>query len=390
MSKQILEGVKVLDLSAVVAGPMSAAFLSDFGADVIKVEPPKGDGMRKNGSIYNRVINRNKRCITLDFHMESAQKQFYRLVEWADVVITNFRPQAVKRFKIDYEDLLPYNPNIIYLHFTAYGRTGPYASKPGFARVVEAYTGLPYITGWPDRPPSMSGSWIADGIGGIYCAFMVAMALLHRERTGEGQMIDLGLYEPLFKILDNMPPDYSLTGKIPVRQGNMHQTMVPNNVYETKDGHFMAMPVNFNMFERLCNAMGRPELMEDERCATVKGRRANREYVDGLVADWVASKTRAEVMELSEKFEFACGPINSIKDVFEDPHMWERGSLVKIHDDKIDKDVVINGICGIFSKTPGEFKFLARDLGEDNEEVYKGILKLSDEEFQALKDEGAI
>lgn len=388
MSKQILENVKVLDCSCVVAGPMSASFLSDFGADVIRVElPGKGDGMRP--SLYNKVLNRNKRSITLDFHKEEAVAKFYELVKWADVVIMNFRPQTLKRFKVDYEDCIKYNPEIIYLGFSAYGRTGSKAHKPGFARVAEAYSGLTYITGWSDRAPSLSGSWIADGIGGIYSAYMIMLALYHRDKTGEGQLIDLALYEPLFRILDNMPLDYSVKGDVKKRQGNRHQSVVPNNMYESKDGVYLAMPLNFSMFGRFCKAMGREDLLEDERFATGPARKANRELVDGTVAEMVASKTADEILALSEEYEFACGPANSIEDIFNDPHMWERGSLVKVQDED-GKEVVINGVCGIFSKTPGEFKHFTPALGANNEEVYKGLLKVSDEEYEELKKSGAI
>ncbi len=388
MSAQILEGVKVLDCSCVVAAPMAASFLSDFGADVIRVElPGSGDGMR--GSLYNRVLNRNKRSITLDFHKVEAVEQFYRLLTWADVVVMNFRPQTLRRFRIDYEDCIRHNPAVIYLSFSAYGRTGPRAHEPGFARVAEAYAGLTYITGWPDRPPSLSGSWIADGIGGIYSAYLILLALYHRERTGEGQLIDLGLYEPLFRILDDMPVGYSATGIVPERRGNLHRSAVPNNLYKTGDGQYLALPLNLSMFPRFCRAMGREDLLEDEHFSTGPARRVNRELVDDTVAALVASRTAAEMLELSERFQFPCGPANSIRDIFNERHMWERGSLVRV-EDEAGRELVINGVCGVFSKTPGEFRCLAPELGSSNEEIYRGMLGLSEEEFDHLREIGAI
>lgn len=388
MSYQILEGVKILDISCVVAAPMSASFLSDFGADVIRVELPKGESMRTTA--YNKVLNRNKRCITMDFHKQGVLDTFFKLVEWADVLIANFRPETLKRFGIDYDECVKRNPKIIYLSFSAYGRTGPKANVGGYARVAEAYAGLTYITGWPDRAPSLSGSWIADGIGGIYSAYLISLALLHREKTGEGQLIDLGLYEPLFRILDNMPIGYSKNGTIVERQGNMHQAAVPNNMYETADGEWLSMPLNFSSFVRFLKAFGKSELLEDERYGTAAGRKANKYLVDGMVAELVRTKTAEEMLQLALDYGFACGRANSIKDIFEDEHMWARGSLVKVYDDKTGDELVINGVCGIFSKTPGELKWLCHDIGEDNEAVYRQMLGMSEEEYDRLKTDGAI
>ena len=200
MSKEVLEGVKILDLSAVIAGPSSTAFLAEFGADVIRVENPSGKDIGRTTPMVDGVglgaktLNRNKRCMALDLHKEEAQKIVHKLVKWADVVVVNFRPNALKKFHIDYDDLIAINPQLVYVHFSAYGRTGPYRDKPGYARVAEAFSGLTYITGEKDGPPMLTGSWIVDGLGGIYTAYSIMLALYHKERTGEGQLVDLGPY----------------------------------------------------------------------------------------------------------------------------------------------------------------------------------------------------
>ncbi|MGN0482689.1 MAG: CaiB/BaiF CoA transferase family protein [Lachnospiraceae bacterium] len=395
---QILEGVKVLDISCVVAAPMSAALLAEFGADVIKIEIPEGgDGLResrvrlKDVALYPKMLNRNKKCITLDFHSQEATKYFYKLVKWADVVIANFRPETLKKFHIDYEDIVTYNPQIIYMDFSAYGRTGPYANKPGYARAAEAYAGLTYITGNPDEQPVFSGTWIADGVGGIYAAYMIMLALYHRERTGEGQLLDLGLYEPIFRIMDDIPITYAGKGEVRERQGNKHQYSAPNNMYRTKDDRWLALPVNSQkMFKRFCNAIEKKELIEDSRFVDIKSRYENREILDQIVADWVCNHTLEEIIEIFDEFNVAYGPVNSIQDLFEDKQIWERGSLVKQYDEELKEELVVNGVCGKFSKTPGKIKWNGRKKGADNEEIYLNLLKISQEEYERLKKENII
>lgn len=398
MSEEILEGVHVLDISCVVAAPMSATFLGEFGADVIKVEIPEGgDGIRdsrvrKNGvALYPKILNRNKKCITLDFHKETAAEIFYELVKWADVVVANFRPPTLKRFHIDYEDVVKYNPQIIYMGFSAYGRTGSNSEKPGYARAMESYAGLTYISGYPDNPPTLSGTWIADGIGGIYAAFMISLALYHRERTGEGQLIDLGLYEPLFRILDNVAIEYGALGVVRERNGNEHTVSTPNNLYQSADGAWIAMPVNSeNMFQRFCEAIGREDLITDERTCNMMVRYENRGFVDGIVKDWFAAHKKDEIISILEQHRVAVSPVNSIADIYGDKHIWERGSLVKIYDKELDEEITVNGVCGRFSKTPGRIKWNGRPRGEDNEEIYRDLLHFSDEKIRKLEEEGCI
>ncbi len=396
MSKEVLEGVKILDLSAVIAGPSSTAFLAEFGADVIRVENPTGKDIGRTTPMIDGVglgaktLNRNKRCITLDLHTEKAQEIVHKLVKDVDVVVVNFRPNALKKFRIDYEDLIKINPQLIYVHFSAYGRTGPYKDKPGFARVAEAFAGLTYITGDPSGPPTLAGSWIVDGLGGIYTAYSIMLALYHKQRTGEGQLVDLGLYEPLFRILDELPMVYSASGMVKERMGNMHAFLVPNNIYKCKDGNWMVMPINGQMFNRILKAMGREELLEDERFKTNDARVANRELVDSTIADWVGSYDREELDAILTKYEVAHGPVNSAKDICENEQILARESVIKVYDEDLGREILEPGVIPKLSKTPGKRKWSGRSLGADNEAVIVDMLGYSEEEFQAMKEQGVL
>ncbi|MBQ7679407.1 MAG: CoA transferase [Butyrivibrio sp.] len=389
MSAQILEGVKVLDISHVVAAPSGAALLADFGADVIHTELPGED--EDPVSYKSKILNRGKRNITLDFHKPGAAEIFQKLAQWADVIIANFRPSTLQRFHVDYEDALRVNPQIIYMAFSAYGRTGPNSDKPGYARAMESYAGLTYLNGYPDRPPVFSGTWIADGIGGYYIAYMVALALFHRERTGEGQLIDLGLYEPVFRLLDDVTLNYSLRGRVRERQGNAHVSSTPNSMYQAADGVYIAMPVNSDaMFLRLCDAMEREDLRTDPRTQGMRARNENRPFVDGEVQAWFSAHGSQEILALLDAHRVAAAPVNSVREIFEDAHIRARGSLIDIYDEDLGKDITVNGVCGVFSKTPGQIRWNGHRRGADNDEVYRELLHLDDAALEALRADGVI
>ena len=396
MSQEILKGIKVVDFSTMLAAPMTGAFLGEFGADVIKVEWKKGDPARasvprKDGvSLMNKLLGRNKKLITLDFHHEEAVELLYELVKDADVVISNFRPQSLKKFKLDYEDLVKINPSIVMLSFTAYGRTGPYAERPGFARVAEAYAGLTYFTGDPDRAPMFSGNWIADGIGGVSGAYSVMLALYHKKCTGEGQLIDLALYDTLFRIMEDFVVNYGISGKVKERSGNLNSSAAPNNMYLTKDKKWLAVLGNPNMWLRLCKAMNRMDLTENPKFSTNDARVENRDEIDKIVHDWVASMTMAEITPILLEFEVAHGPINSAEDIFNDPHMWARESLVKVFDPELGEEITVQNVIPKMSKTPGKIKWNGGAIGADNEEIFLGKLGLTPERLAELQEKGAI
>jgi len=387
----------VLDISTVLAAPMAAVFLGEFGAEVVKVETRDGDPARslrpKKGdiSLLNKTLSRNKKTITLDLHYEEAINLVYRLAEWADVIITNFTPETLKRFRIDYENIIKIKPDIIYLNLTAYGRTGSYADRPGYARMAEAYAGLTYVTGYPDKAPVFAGAWIVDGICSIHSAYSIMLALHHKKRAGEGQLIDLALYEPLFRVMEDSVIDYSVNGNVKQRIGNLNQGGAPSNIYVTSDAIPVVLSANFNkVFKQLCIAMDRIELSDDPKFATPKARMENRDEIDGIVRDWVATKTKEQLFKLLDLHNVTYGPVNNIEDIFNDLHMWERESLVNVYDEELGQTITVQNVIPKMSKTPGKIKWNGGAIGAHNDEIYLNLLKLSAEEYSFLKAKGVI
>ncbi|WP_040209175.1 CaiB/BaiF CoA transferase family protein [Neobacillus jeddahensis] len=388
----ILQGIRVIDASTVLAAPLIANLLGDFGAEVIKIEQPgKGDQTRSFGEGTWKVTNRNKKAITLDFNNEKGVQLYYQLVAKADVVITNFRPGTLKKWKIDYSDLVKIKENLVMIHFSAYGRNGPYAEKPGFARVAESFSGLTYMTGYPDRKPMFSGYPIADAMGGVYGAFSVMLALYHFKATGEGQLVDLSLYEPLLRVMENYIADYDLEGKIPERKGTYNPVVAPNDLYDTKDHKWMVIPASTqNMFERLMIAIGHPELVKDPRFLTNQLRVSNRDQLDEYIISFFSEHTLEYLRELLEKHEVAYSPVNSVVDLFHDPHVQDRENIISVFDYELNKEIKMQGIVPKFSKTPGQVNWAGAPLGWHNNEIYQGLLDLSDEDINELKQLGVI
>ncbi len=397
-SKGILEGLRVIDASTYLAAPMMGTLMAEFGAEVIKIEQPGvGDPVRKVPPLYNdsslihKVTNRNKKCITLDFHKKRGVELFYRLVSISDVVLLNFRPQVLKKWSIDYDDLVKFKPNIIMMHFTAFGRSGPYAHKPGFARVGEAFSGLTHITGFPDRKPVFCGYAIADAIGGIYGAFSLMLAIYHYKQTGEGQLIDLTLYEPMVRIMEDYIINYSVHGMIRERVGTFNPGVAPNDLYLCKDGRYVVLPASTqNMFERLAAAIGHPELVDDPRFITNERRVAHREELDKYIEEFTGRYDLDEVISILEAHEVACERVNSVVELYNDPHVKERDSLVSVYDPELERDVVMQGVFPKLSKTPGTIRWPGPPLGFHNKEIYCDLLQLGEEEFESLKNDKVI
>lgn len=390
--KNILEGIRVIDASTVLAAPLIANLLGDFGAEVIKIEQPgKGDQTRNFGEGTWKVTNRNKKTITLDFSKEIGVQLYYQLVSKADVVITNFRPGTLKKWKVDYPDLLKVKENLVMIHFSAFGRNGPYAEKPGFARVAESFSGLTYMTGYPDRKPIFSGYPIADAMGGVYGAFSVMLALYHFKQTGEGQLVDLSLYEPLIRVMENYIVDYDLEGKVPERSGTYNPVVAPNDLYDTKDNKWIVIPASTqNIFERLMMAIGHPELVKDPRFLTNQLRVRNRNQLDEYILSFFSEHTLDDSREQLEKHGVAYSSVNSVADLFHDPHVQDRENIISVFDYELNKEIKMQGIVPKFSKTPGKAKWAGAPLGWHNDEIYKGLLNLSDEEIDKLEKLGVI
>lgn len=389
---EILKGIRVIDASTVLAAPLIANLLGDFGAEVIKIEHPViGDSTRSFSEGSWKVTNRNKKAITLDFKNEKAIELYYRLVEKADVVITNFRPETLKRWKIDYPDLVKIKKNIVMMHFSAFGRDGPYAEKPGFARVAEAFTGLTYMTGYPDRKPIFCGYPIADAMGGAYGAFSLMLALYHYKQTGEGQLIDLSLYEPLLRVMENYIIDYDLEGTVPERSGTHNPVVAPNDLYDTLDEKWIVLPASTqNIFERLMAAIGQPQLANDPRFLTNQSRVKHRSELDQYIVPFFSQHTFEQLHEILDRHGVAHAWVNSVADLFDDPHVRSRNNIISVYDYALDKEVKMQGVVPKLSKTPGRVKWAGTPMGWHNEEIYQGLLNLTEQEFQELRRSGAI
>jgi len=393
-----MDGVRVIDLSTVLAGPHCATLLGEFGADVIKVElPGVGDSLRKFWPQYNgtaliwRVEARNKRCVTLDMRKEQGKEIIKKLVAISDVVVENFRPGTLERWGLGYEDLKAVNPGIVMVRVSGYGQTGPYAQKPGFGRVAAAYGGLSNLAGFPDRPPVIPGTAsIPDYLAGVYGALGAMMALRHKDKTGEGQYVDIALYDPVLRILEEVPAAYHKMGLMRERLGTGSMNAVPHNHYTTSDGRYLAIAcTNNTMFQRLVTAMGRPELAEDPRFSTNAQRIAHREETDAMVQEWVGSQKAKPLIALLEENEVPVTLVYNVADMFEDPQYQARESIISV-DDPVDGEIKMSAVVPRLSLTPGRVESTGPEMGVHNREVYCDLLGYPEEELARWKEEGLV
>jgi len=387
--KGMLEGIRVIDASTMLAAPLVTNLLGDFGAEVIKIEQPGvGDNIRYGSSENTwKVTSRNKKSITLNLRKREGKLLFYDLVKKSDVVVTNFRPETIKGWGIDYDDLVKIKESVVMLHLSAFGRNGPYKEKPGFARVAESFSGLTNMTGYPDRKPVFSGYPIADAMGGVYGAFSAMLAIYHYMKTGEGQLVDLSLYEPLIRVMENYIVDYDIDGKLNEREGTHNPGVAPNNIFETKDNKLLVIPASTqNIFNRFMKAIGHPELIDDPRFTTNKLRVENRIELESYINDFFMRHNLKELSDILEQYEVAYSWINSAKELFDDPHIAARNNLIDIYDQDLDQEIKMQGIVPKFSKRPGKVKWTGPMLGEHNVEVYKDLLALSEDKIEELKN----
>ena len=391
-----LSGVRVLDVATFIAAPYCTAILGEFGAEVIKVEQPgSGDPFRRFGTPTGRADStlawlsegRNKRSVTLNLRHPEGADLFRRLVAKSGVVCENFRPGTLEKWGVGWETLSARNPGLIMLRISGYGQTGPYKDRPGFARIAHAVGGLSNLAGMPGETPVTPGSTsLADYMSGLYGAVGVLLALRHRDRTGRGQYIDIGLYEAVFRMLDEMAPVYGRTGKVRDREGAGTANACPHGHFQTRDDRWVAIACTTDkMFGRLAEAMGQPELASAGRYGQQARRLANRDEVDRLASRWVGSMSLAEVMEICLAHEVPCGPLNTIADIFADPHFKARGNLVTIDDPEVG-EVVVPSVIPRLSATPGRIAHLGPALGDANEDVLGNLLGLSGEEMARLRD----
>jgi crotonobetainyl-CoA:carnitine CoA-transferase CaiB-like acyl-CoA transferase len=394
-----LAGVRVLDIATFIAAPFCGAIMGEFGAEVIKVEQPSGgDPLRQWGtpskdgdSLVWLSEARNKKSITLDLRTPQGAAIFRELVAKADVVLENFRPGTLERWGIGFADLLEVNPRLVMLRITGFGQTGPYRNRPGYARIVHAFSGLSYLAREPGGTPVLPGSTsLADYISGLYGCVGVLMALRVRDRSGHGQFIDIGLYETVFRMMDEMASAFELHGVVREPMGADTVNIVPHSHYEARDKKWVAIACSSDrMFQRLAAAMGRPELSSDPRYKTMRQRDAHRAEVNRMVADWTAGLTAQELIRTCEEAEMACGLLYNVQDIFSDPQFAARENIVRLRNTRVG-DFCAPAVLPKLSSTPGRFNEIGPKLGEHNEGIYSSLLQMSDSELADLKQSGVI
>ena len=395
-----LEGIRILDVATFVAAPFASTILSEFGAEVIKVENPKGgDPWRHYGTKTARdgdtlawmTESRNKTSVTLDLRTPEGVDILKRLVAVSDVMCENFRPGTLERWGLGWNVLNEINPKLVLLRVSGYGQTGPYKKRPGFARIAQAFGGLTYLAGMPDGPPVTPGSTsLADYTSGLYGALGILIALKSRDRIGEGQVIDMALYESIFRFLDELVPAYAKEGTVRQREGMGTKLACPHGHFHTGDDKWVSIACTSDrMFERLAKVMGSPELAGEEMYQTTAQRIAARETVDGLVTKFTRSYKQSEVLQMCTDGDVPCGAINSVADIFEDPQFEARDNLLRFTDPTAG-EIVIPGVIPKLSKTPGRVKHVGPPLGDGIDAVYGNLLGLSADEIAALKDKGVI
>jgi len=394
-----LAGLRVIDCATFIAAPFAATLLAEFGAEVIKVElPGAGDSLRHFGtrtecgdSLPWLSEGRNKKSVTLDLRRPEGAALFKRLVAESDVLCENFQTGTLESWGLGWEDLRQVNPGLVMLRVTGYGQTGPYAKKPGFARIAQAFGGLSYLAGWPDRAPVTPGSaTIADYASGLFGAFGVLAAIEARRKTGLGQVVDVALYESIFRMLDELAPAWQRNRFQRERMGPGTVNVVPHSHYATADGKWVAIAcTNDKIFARLAAAMGRPALAGDGPYGTIAKREAARAEVDALVEAWTRSRPRAEVIRLCDQAEVPVGALNSIAEIFADPQFAARGNIAQLKDDRAGPLAVPNVVPRL-AATPGRIDHLGVALGAHVDEVLGGLLGLGEDEIAALRAKGVI
>jgi formyl-CoA transferase len=393
-----LSGLRVLDISTMIAAPFTAALLGDLGADIIKVEiPGSGDTLRHvapmfaDRSLYWSVLGRNKCSITLDLRVPRGRELFLQLVKRSDAVVENFRPGTLERWNLGYDALKAANPDVVLIRVSGYGQDGPYRDKAGFGTPAAAMGGLTYITGYPDRPPITVPIALADYLAGMFAAFGAVAALLERERNhAGGQSVDVSLYESVFRLLEAVVPAYGKNGVVRERQGNRTGQSSPIGSYRTSDDRYMVLSVSTDrVWLRMTEAMGHPEWAVDPRYVSNPERTKRADEVDAMVGEWFASHTALEAQHALDDAGVPVSPIYSIADIFSDPQYAARSDIISPSDPEIGP-VPMPAVVPRFSRTPGAVRFVGPKLGEHNAEIYGGLLGLSEAEQASLHQDGVI
>lgn len=390
---QLLEDIKVLDLSRFISGPYCAMLLADMGADVVKVEKAgQGDDSRllppfkDEESLYFFVMNRNKRSLSLDFRSEEGQKILFDLASRTDVLIENFRPGTIEKMGCGYEELKKINPRLIMLSISGFGKDGPYKDKPGFDAAVQAMSGLMSLTGQPDAPPTMSGTFVVDYSTAMYGAVSVLAALHKRDVTGEGEYIDLTLLDSATSILLSSMQRELVLGQKATRVGNRDRQVAPGNVFRTRDGVWLMLIAGSDIhFSRLVEVMEMPHLLEDERFNDVKIRLGHADEIEAVVQEWFDGRDAADILAMMEKAGIVCSRVEDVSDVVKNPQLHFRKKIINVPHKKLG-DIPMMEMPMRFKNSPYVLRRAAPMLGEHNEEILRDWLGVSPEDFARTKD----
>ncbi len=392
-----LAGLRVLDLGNMIAGPFCARLLGDFGADVIKVEHPgRGDPIRgwrsrfRGQSLLWKLMNRNKRAITLDLHAEEGQALARRLYGLVDIVVENFRPGVLERWGLGYAQAADACPRLVMVRISGYGQTGPYRERAGFGGVAEAVGGARFLTGYPDRPPTRMGFALADTVAGLYGAFAAVSAVVERALSGRGQEIDVALTEATFSLLDDLLPAFQKLGVVGQRHGTALPGVAPSNIYPTRDGqHIVIGANNDNVFRRLAAVMGREDWLGDPDLAHDPGRGARQAELDAAVGAWTSQFSLRELDGVLAQAGVPAGAAYDIAGIVGDPHVRARGMIAEVEDPDVGT-LALPAVVPRLSRTPGGIAWAGARAGEHNAEVYGGWLGLTEGEIRGLRERGVI
>ena len=385
-----LKGVKVIDISNFLAGPISSMFLGDSGADIIKVERPgTGDEIRYWGNnkdgvgLMYKLVNRNKRSVTADLRTPLGVEIIKALVKDADIIIENYRKGTLEKWGLDYETLSKINPGLIMVRITGFGQTGPNSHRPGFGTLAEGYAGFASITGYPDRPPLLPGFGLADETSGLMGAYLALAALRERDQnSGKGQIVEFGIYEPLFTLLGPQVVDYDQLGIIQERNGSRLPFTAPRNTYQTNDDKWVSISGSAqSTFERMCEALKVPELISDPRFLDNRLRIQNAEALDEALQEAILKFDRQTLIMLFDEFGAAVAACNNIAEIFEDPHFIARDNIVSVEDKELKGPLKMQNVVGNFSRTPGKIKHAGPKLGEHNKEILVDMLGFDQEQL---------
>jgi crotonobetainyl-CoA:carnitine CoA-transferase CaiB-like acyl-CoA transferase len=396
-SRRPLDGVRVIEVGQLLAGPFAGCMLAYFGAEVIKIEPPEGDPIRgwrvlENGtSHWWRSIGRNKKSITLDLKKSEGQAIARQLIDSADVVIENFRPGVMEAWGLGPDEIKKSNPKLVYARISGYGQTGPYASKPGFASVCEGMSGFRYVNGFADQAPVRPNLSIGDTISGIHAALGIVLALFERDRNedGTGQVVDVALYESMFNLMEAVVPEFSGAGVIRQPSGTTVTGIVPTNTYRCKNGKYVVIGGNGDsIFQRLMEVAGHPQMATDPRMANNAGRVQHEQEIDNALAAWCMSKDSDEILQLLEHARVPGGPIYNVEDMFADPHFNARGMFEQVEIN--GKPLSIPAILPKLTETPGHTDWPGLEIGSHTHHILSEILHFSAAEIAQFKLQGVI